>query len=76
MFVDLDDSTLIQLAAIRRCRESPSRLLGRLIRAEARRHRLPGESALSARQEDAIDAARRAYIAKYGDPLTPKEPKK
>jgi hypothetical protein len=28
-----------------------------------------GESALTARQEDAIDALRRAFVIEYGDPL-------
>lgn len=69
MIVDLDDLTLAHLATIRRTRESPSRLVGRLIRAERRRHRMIGESALTARQEDAIDALRRAFVVEYGDPL-------
>jgi len=42
MRVDLDDMTLIQMSAIRRSNESPSRLLGRLVRAERRRHRRIG----------------------------------
>ena len=69
MRVDLDDMTLIQMSAIRRSNESLSRLVGRLVRAERLRHRRIGESFLSARQEDAIDALRRDFVVEHGDPL-------
>ena len=68
MTVRLDTTTLEQARAIARARETPERLVKRLIRAEYRRERDSG-SALTQAQRDAIDTRRRAYEAEHGDPL-------
>ena len=68
MLIALDPTTAEQAQAILRARESPERLVRRLIRAECRREANSG-SALTQAQRDAIDENRRAYEAQHGDPL-------
>ena len=68
MLITLDAPTLESARTILRARESPERLVRRLIRAECRREANSG-SALTQAQRDAIDENRRAYEAQHGDPL-------